>query len=101
MDFRRKHPWVAGWPAAHGSSCRFLAHNLSIGFQLHSNLATTKPHTAKRTYGFWLVSMKTLRFTIINRAARVARIRGRKVLRFSHNPAAQVLYDQVLDRLAA
>jgi len=78
-----------------------LAHNLSIGFQLHSNLATTKPQTTKRTYQYWLVSMKTLRFTIINRAARVARIHGRKVLRFSHNLATQVLYDQVLDRLAA
>jgi hypothetical protein len=45
--------------------------------------------------------MKTLRFTIINGAARVARIHGRRVLRFSRNPATQVLYDQVLDRLAA
>jgi len=78
-----------------------LAHNLTIGFQLHSNLATAKPHTAKRTYSYWLVSMKTLRFTIINRAARVARIHGRRILRFSHNPATQVLYDQVLDRFAA
>ena len=51
-----------------------LAHNLTIGFQLHSNLATAKPNTAKRTYSYWLVSIKTLRFTIINRAARVARI---------------------------
>lgn len=78
-----------------------LAHNLSIGFQLHCNLATAKPQTTKRTYSYWLVSMKTLRFTIINRAARVARIHGRRVLRFSHNLATQVLYDQVLDRLAA
>src|SRR5260370_39398904 len=64
-----------------------LPHNLTIGFQLHSNLATAKPHTAKRTCSYWLVSMKTLRFTIINRAARVARIHGRAVLRLSHNPA--------------
>ena len=78
-----------------------LAHNLTIGFQLHSNLATPKPSTAKRTYSYWLVSMKTLRFTVINRAARVARIHGRRILRFSNNPATQVLYDQVLDRLAA
>lgn len=78
-----------------------LAHNLTIGFQLHSNLATAKPNTAKRTYSYWLVSMKTLRFTIVNRAARLARIHGRRVLRFSHNTATQVLYDQVLDRLAA
>src|ERR1700730_18319840 len=51
-----------------------MAHNLTIGFQLHSNLATAKPPTAKRTYTYWLVSMKTLRFTVINRAARGARI---------------------------
>jgi Transposase DDE domain group 1 len=77
-----------------------LAHNLTIGFQLHSNLAAPKPRTAKRTYSYWLSSIKTLRFTIIKRAARVARIHGRRVLRFSHNPATQVLYDQVLDRFA-
>src|SRR5271169_3641477 len=78
-----------------------LAHNLMIGFQLYSKLAAPKPHTAKRTYTYWLVSMKTLRFTIINRAARVARIHGRKILRFSNNSATEVLYDQVLDRFAA
>jgi len=78
-----------------------LAHNLMIGFQLYSNLAAPKPNSAKRTYTYWLVSMKTLRFTIINRAARVARIHGRKMLRFSYNSATEVLYDQVLDRLAA
>jgi hypothetical protein len=78
-----------------------LAHNLTIGFQLYANLATPKPQTAKRTYSYWLSSIKTLRFTIINRAARLARIHGRRVLRFSHNPATQVIYDQVLDRFAA
>jgi len=78
-----------------------LAHNLAIGFQLHSNLSAAKPPTAKCTYKYWLMSMKTLRFTIINRAARVARIHGRMILRFSHNSATQVLYDQVLDRFAA
>lgn len=45
--------------------------------------------------------MNTLRFTIINRAARVVRIHGRKILRFSNNSATEVLYDQVLDRIAA
>jgi hypothetical protein len=78
-----------------------LAHNLSIGFQLRSNLSAPKPPTAKRTYSYWLSSIKTLRFTLINRAARVARIQGRKTLRFSHNSATQVLYDHVLDRFAA
>lgn len=78
-----------------------LAHNLIIGFQLYANLATPKPNTPKRTYAYWLSSIKTLRFTIINRAARLARIHGCPTLRFSHNPATQVLYDHVLDRFAA
>jgi len=60
-----------------------------IGFQLYSKLAAPKPLTAKRIYAYWLVSMKTLRFTIINRAARVARIHGRKILRFSNNSATK------------
>jgi hypothetical protein len=45
--------------------------------------------------------MKTLRFTLIHRAARLALVHGRRVLRFSHNPATQLLYDQVVGRLAA
>jgi hypothetical protein len=45
--------------------------------------------------------MKTLRFLLINRAARLARISGRKVLRFSSNLATETLYDRVADHLAA
>jgi len=78
-----------------------LAHNLTIGFQLHTNLASRKPRSLKRTYAYKLSSIKTMRFTLIHRAARLALIHGRRVLRFSHNPATQLLYDQVVDRLAA
>jgi hypothetical protein len=78
-----------------------LAHNLTIGFQLHTDLAGRKPRSPKRTYAYRLSSMKTLRFTLIHRAARLALVHGRRVLRFSHNPATQLLYDQVLDRLVA
>jgi len=78
-----------------------LAHNLMRSFQLHSSLATPKPPSWKRTYSYRLASMKTLRFLLINRAARLARISGRKVLRFSSNPATETLYDRVADRLAA
>jgi nucleoside-diphosphate-sugar epimerase len=48
-----------------------------------------------------LAHLKTLRFLVINRAARLARISGRKVLRLSSNPATETLYDQILNRLAA
>jgi len=78
-----------------------LAHNLMRSFQLHSTLATPKPRSLKRTYSYRIASMKTLRFLLINRAARLARISGRKVLRFSSNPATETLYDQVADHLAA
>jgi hypothetical protein len=45
--------------------------------------------------------MKTLRFLFINRAARLARISGRKALRFSHKLRYQMLYNQVADHLIA
>jgi hypothetical protein len=78
-----------------------LAHNLLRSFQLHSALATPKPRSRKRTYVYRIASMKTLRFLFINRAARLARISGRKALRFSRNSATQMLYSQVADRLVA
>jgi hypothetical protein len=78
-----------------------LAHNLMRSFQLHSNLTTRKPLSRKRTYSYRIASMKTLRFLLINRAARVTRISGRKLLRFSANPATQLLYDRIIQRLAA
>jgi hypothetical protein len=78
-----------------------LAHNLMRSFQLHLGLATPKPPSRKRTCSYRIASMKTLRFLLINRAARLARISGRKVLRFSSNPATETLYDQIVNRLAA
>ena len=70
-------------------------------FQLHFHLAAPKPSSWKRTYRYRIASMKTLRFLVINRAARLARISGRKVLRFSSNLATETLYHQILSRLAA
>jgi len=78
-----------------------LAHNLMRSFQLHLNLATPKPLSRKRTFSYRIMGMKTLRFLVINRAARLARISGRKVLRFSANPPTESLYDRILNRLAA
>src|SRR6266700_5026363 len=78
-----------------------FAHNLLRSFQLHSTIATPKPRSRKRTYAYRIASMKTLRFLFINRAARLARISGRKVLRLSRNSATQMLYSQVADHLIA
>jgi hypothetical protein len=78
-----------------------LAHNLMRSFQLHSTLAPAKPRSLKRTYAYRIASMKTLRFLLINRAARLARIAGRNVLRFSQNSATQQLFDRVAQRIVA
>ena len=78
-----------------------LAHNLMRSFQLQSTLAMPKPRSPKRTYSYRLASIKTLRFLFINRAARLARISGRKVLRFSSNPPTENLYDRIAHHLAA
>lgn len=77
-----------------------LAYNVSRGFQL-ATLATPKARTAKRTFRLLLRSRRTLRFLLVARAGRLTRIRGRNVLRLAANPAAERLYTQVAERLAA
>jgi hypothetical protein len=77
-----------------------LAHNLSRRFQLDT-LATPKPRSRKRTYAYLIRSMRTLRFLLIVRAGRLTRIGGRHVLRLSHNPATEALYESIDHRLAA
>lgn len=78
-----------------------LAHNRMRGCQLQSTLATPKPRSRQRAYSYRIASMKTLRCRLINRAARVARISGKKVRRFSANSATAALYDRIAHRLAA
>jgi len=77
-----------------------LAHNLIRSFQLDT-LAEPKPRSRKRTYAYLIRSMRTLRFLLITRAGRLARIGGRHVLRLSHNPATEALYASLNHRLAA
>ncbi len=77
-----------------------LAHNLIRSFQLDT-LAEPKPRSRKRTYSYLIRSMRTLRFLLITRAGRLARIGGRHVLRLSHNPATEALYASLSDCLTA
>ena len=78
-----------------------LAHNLIRSFQLRAGIAQIRPATPKRTYAYRILSMKTLRFLLITRAARLARISGRQVLRFAANAPTKSLYDRVANALAA
>jgi hypothetical protein len=55
----------------------------------------------KRTFAHRLLSLRTVRFLLIARAGRIARIRGRQVLRLTGNPATKDLYQRVGHALAA
>jgi hypothetical protein len=77
-----------------------LAHNLIRSFQLETD-AEPKPRTRKRTYAFRFRSMRTLRFLVIARAGRVARIGGRTRLRLALNPSIQQLYRRLEHALPA
>jgi len=77
-----------------------LAYNLIRSFQL-DRLAEPKPRSRKRTYAYLIRSMRTLRFLLISRAGRLARIGGRHVLRLSQNPATEALYASLNHHLAA
>ena len=68
-----------------------LAHNLMRAFQLDTGIASRRSRTRKRTAVYRLLTMKTLRFLLIARAGRLARIGGRRVLRLAANPATQHL----------
>jgi hypothetical protein len=78
-----------------------LAHNLMRSFQLDTAIAQDKRRPRKRTAVYRILTMKTLRFLLIARAARLARIGGRRVLRLTANPATQQLYDRTSRALAA
>jgi Transposase DDE domain group 1 len=75
-----------------------LGHNLLRNFQLQT-LATPKPKSRKRTYVFFLQSLKTLRFKLIHQPARLIKPQGYQVLRFSVAPPAQRLIETIDHKL--
>ena len=78
-----------------------LAHNLIRSFQLDASLALPKTRTLKRTFVHRILSLRTLRFVLIARAGRIARIRGRHVLRLRDNPTTRDVYQRIDHALAA
>jgi hypothetical protein len=75
-----------------------LGHNLLRNFQLHT-LATPKPRSRKRTYRFFLQSLKTIRFKLIHQPARIVKPQGYQVLRFSVAPPVQQLIKTIDQKL--
>ena len=93
-------------PTRHyGANCAWqqlsiLAYNVARSFQLDT-IATPRRRSRKRTYGYVLRSMRTLRFLLITRAGRLTRIGGRNVLRLAQNPSTEALYARIQHALAA
>jgi hypothetical protein len=77
-----------------------VAHNLIRSLQLDT-IAVPKPRSRNRTYTCLIRSMRALRFLLVTRAGRLARIGGCHVLRLAHNPATEALYASTDERLAA
>lgn len=75
-----------------------LGHNLLTSFQLQT-LASKKPRTRKRTYGYLIRSLKTIRFKLIHQPARIVRPQGYSILRFSVAPPVQELIESVEEKL--
>ena len=75
-----------------------LGHNLLRNFQLHT-LATPRPRSRKRTYRFFLQSLKTIRFKLIHQPARIVKPQGYQVLRFSVAPPVQQLIKTIDQKL--
>lgn len=75
-----------------------LGHNLLRNFQLHT-LATPKPRSRKRTYRFFLQSLKTIRFKLIHQPARIVKPQGYQVLRFSVAPPVEQLIKTIDQKL--
>ena len=75
-----------------------LGHNLLRNFQLQT-VATQKPRSRKRTFGFLLQSLKTLRFKLIHQPARLLKPQGYSVLRFSVAQPVQELIQRIDQKL--
>ena len=75
-----------------------LGHNLLRNFQLHT-LATPKAKSRKRTFRFFLQSLKTIRFKLIHQPARLVKPQGYSVLRFSVAPPVQTLIQKIDQKL--
>ena len=75
-----------------------LGDNPLRNFQLQT-LVTPKPRSRKRTYGFFLQSLKTLRFKLIHQPARLVKPKGYHVRRFSVAPPAQQLIETIDQKL--
>ena len=76
-----------------------MAYNLSISMQYGMGLATKRNCGKKVTRLFRTHEWRTLRFTLLNRAGRVATMDGRIHLLITENEATRILYSRITSAL--
>jgi hypothetical protein len=75
-----------------------LTHNLVRSFQLCLG-AAARPRTRKRTFLYRFLSLQTLRFTLLDQPARIARPAGRAELRFAVSPITRKRIEDANQRI--
>lgn len=77
-----------------------LTHNLVRHFQVHTG-AVQRPRTRKRTCAYRFLSLRTLRFTLLQLPGRIARPAGRTVLRIAASATSRHRIREIETALAA
>jgi hypothetical protein len=75
-----------------------LAHNLLANFQIETGVSR-RPRTQKSTTHWVLKSIRTLRYEIFNRAARVIHPHGRMIVRLQRNKQAEAQFASISSAL--
>jgi hypothetical protein len=75
-----------------------LANNLLVGYQL-ATPAQSKPRSHRRTTVRLLESIRTVRFTWLDKAGRIVDRSGRRVLRLSRNSETERRYAAMTQKL--
>ncbi len=77
-----------------------LTHNLVRHFQVRTG-AVARPNTRKRTCRYRFLSLRTMRFTLLQLPGRIARPAGRTVLRIAASATSRQRIREIETRLAA
>jgi hypothetical protein len=77
-----------------------MAYNLAISMQHDMGLASKRAKNKKKTRIFKTMKWKTLRFLLINRAGRINRVNGLKVLQMTTNKKTEELYKKISESLS-
>ena len=72
-----------------------MAYNLAISMQHTMGLSKKRKVSEKCTRLHRIMEWKTFRFLILNRAGRIGRPHGKKVIEMTANPKTQLLYDKI------